>query len=49
VDEENYGPDFTMFAKVIVEFKLRPVIISETPIIDIDAIKMRNILEELEG
>jgi deoxyribonuclease-4 len=49
VDEENYGPDFTMFAKVIVEFKLRPVIISESPIIDIDAIKMRNILEELEG
>jgi deoxyribonuclease-4 len=49
VDEENYGPDFTMFAKVIVEFKLRPVIISESPIIDIDAIKMRNILEELKG
>jgi deoxyribonuclease-4 len=49
VDEENYGPDFTMFAEVIVEFKLRPVIISESPIIDIDAIKMRNILEELEG
>jgi deoxyribonuclease-4 len=48
VDEEDYGPDFTMFAKVIVEFNLRPVIISESPVIDIDAIKMRNILKELE-
>jgi deoxyribonuclease-4 len=46
MDEEDYGPDFTMFAKVIVEFKLRPVIISESPIIDIDAIKMRDILQE---
>jgi deoxyribonuclease-4 len=50
MDEAEYGPDFTMFAKVITEFKLRPVIISESPIIDIDAIKMRNILEkELES
>jgi deoxyribonuclease-4 len=45
MDDANYGPDFTMFARVIVEFKLKPVIISESPIIDIDAIKMRNILE----
>jgi deoxyribonuclease-4 len=46
LDEADYGPDFEMFARVIVEFKLRPVIISESPIIDIDAIRMRNILEE---
>jgi deoxyribonuclease-4 len=49
MDEANYGPDFTMFAKVIVEFKLRPVIISESPIIDIDAIRMRNVLREELG
>ncbi|HVP92476.1 MAG TPA: TIM barrel protein, partial [Acidobacteriota bacterium] len=50
MDDADYGPDFTMFARVITEFKLRPVIISESPIIDIDAIKMRNILEkELES
>jgi deoxyribonuclease-4 len=46
IDEENYGPDFSMFAEVITEFKLRPVIISESPILDIDAIKMRDILQK---
>jgi deoxyribonuclease-4 len=46
LDEADYGPDFRMFAKVIVEFNLRPVIISESPIIDIDAIRMRDILHE---
>ena len=49
MDETAYGPDFRMFAKVVAEFKLRPVIISETPVIDVDAIKMRNIFQkELE-
>jgi deoxyribonuclease-4 len=46
LDEADYGPDFTMLAKVIAEFKLKPVIISESPILDIDAIKMRNILQK---
>jgi deoxyribonuclease-4 len=46
MDETKYGPDFTMLAKAIVEFKLKPVIISESPIIDIDAIRMRNILQK---
>jgi deoxyribonuclease-4 len=46
MDEAKYGPDFTMLAKAIVEFKLKPVIISESPIIDIDAIRMRNILQK---
>jgi len=46
LNEEEYGPDFAMFVKVIVEFKLRPVIISETPIIDVDAMKMRRILRK---
>ena len=44
MDETDYGPDFAMLAKVIAEFKLRPVIISESPVLDVDAIKMRNIL-----
>jgi deoxyribonuclease-4 len=46
MDEANYGPDFTMLAKVIAEFQLKPVIISESPILDIDAIKMQNTLQK---
>ena len=46
IGEADYGPDFTMLAKVIAESKLKPVIISESPILDMDAIKMRNILKK---
>jgi deoxyribonuclease-4 len=46
MNETEYGPDFTLLAKVIAEFKLKPVIISESPILDVDAIKMRDILRE---
>jgi deoxyribonuclease-4 len=46
MDETNFGPDFADFAKVIAEFKLKPVIISESPIIDMDAMTMRDILEK---
>jgi deoxyribonuclease-4 len=50
MDETEYGPDFTMLAKVIAEFRLNPVIISESPVLDVDAVKMRNILmKELKG
>jgi len=44
LDEMGYGPDFAVLAKVIAEFRLNPVIISESPILDLDAIKMRDIL-----
>jgi len=46
MDEADYGPDFTVLAKVIAEFKLKPIIISESPILDVDAIKMRDILQK---
>jgi len=46
MDETDYGPDFAMLAKVIAEFKLKPVIISESPILDVDAINMRDILHK---
>jgi deoxyribonuclease-4 len=50
LDEKRYGPDFRMFAKLIAEYNLRPVIISESPILDLDAIKMRDIVrKELNG
>jgi hypothetical protein len=46
MDEADYGPDFMMLAKVIAEFKLKPVIISESLILDVDAIKMRDIVQK---
>jgi deoxyribonuclease-4 len=46
LDEPKYGPDFEMLAEVITEFNLRPVVICETPILDIDAMKMRDILRK---
>lgn len=50
LDEADYGPDFELLAKVISEFKLNLVTISESPILDLDAIKMREILmKELKG
>jgi deoxyribonuclease-4 len=42
LDEARYGPDFQMLAEVIAEFNLHPVIICETPLLDVDAIKMRD-------
>jgi len=31
-----------LLAKIIAEFKLRPVMICESPLLDIDAMKMRD-------
>jgi deoxyribonuclease-4 len=42
LDEARYGPDFEVLAEVIAEFKMRPVIICETPLLDVDAAKMRD-------
>jgi len=47
LEEERYGPDFAMLARVIVDFKLRPVIISESPLLDLDAVRMRDLLRSL--
>lgn len=50
LNETRYGPDFGMLAKVIAEFKLKPIIISESPLLDLDAMKMRDTLQkELES
>ena len=43
LEEHGYGPDFEMLAKIVVEFKLKPVFICETPLLNIDAVKMRDI------
>jgi deoxyribonuclease-4 len=49
LDEAGFGPDFEMLAEVIAEFKLRPVVICETAIQDVDARKMRDILRKVSG
>jgi deoxyribonuclease-4 len=47
LDEERYGPDFGMLAQVIVDFNMHPTMICESPILDIDAIKMRDTLKQV--
>jgi len=42
LDEKKYGPNFQLLAETISEFKLCPVVICETPMLDIDAMKMKN-------
>ena len=50
LDETEYGPDFQCLATIIAELDLKPVIISESPVLDVDAQKMRDmVLKELEG
>jgi deoxyribonuclease IV len=49
LDEPRYGPDFEMLAEVIAEFKMRSVIICETPLLDVDAIKMRETYKKIVG
>jgi deoxyribonuclease-4 len=49
LDEKAYGPDFGLFAEVIADFKLRPVVICETPLLDVDARKMRDALMEAKA
>jgi len=47
LDETKYGPDFQLLAEVIAEYNLRPVMICETPILDVDAVKMRDTLKKV--
>ena len=45
LDEPLFGPDFRLLATLIREQDMKPVIISESPILDLDAQKMRDILQ----
>ena len=47
LDEKKYGPNFQLLAETISEFKLRPVVICETPMLDIDAMRMKNTFLEV--
>ena len=41
----NFGPDFRLLSELISEYEMHPVIICETPLLDYDAIEMRDTLE----
>jgi deoxyribonuclease-4 len=47
LDEEAYGPEFSMLAEVLLEFEMHPTMICETPILDVDALKMKETLTKL--
>ena len=47
LDEAGHGPEFEKLAEVIAEFNLRPVMICETALQDIDAVKMRDTLRRI--
>ncbi|MCW4009906.1 MAG: TIM barrel protein [Candidatus Bathyarchaeota archaeon] len=49
LDEPGYGPEFEKLAEVIVEFKLRPVMICETAVQDVDAAKMKKMLAKAQN
>jgi deoxyribonuclease-4 len=49
LDEKRFGPEFESFAMVISDFGLRPVVICETPLLDVDAVKMRDTYLRVAG
>jgi deoxyribonuclease-4 len=49
MEEVEYGPDFNLLASLIAELDLKPVMICESPNLDIDALKMRDILKGLKA
>lgn len=44
LDEPSFGPAFEPLAEIIVEQGLRPIIISESPVLDLDSVKMRDVV-----
>ena len=47
LDEKRYGPEFEMLAQVIADFNLHPTMICESPLLDLDAIRMRETLKQV--
>jgi deoxyribonuclease IV len=46
LEEKRYGPEFGMLAEVLLEFGMHPTMICESPLLDIDAVAMRETLKE---
>ncbi len=47
LDEKRYGPDFRWLAEIIADFGLHPTMICESPILDVDARRMKETLNEV--
>jgi len=47
LDEKGFGPDFRMLSEVILDFGMHPTIICETPLLDVDARQLKEILKEV--
>ncbi len=47
LDEAEYGPEFRFLAEVILDFGMHPTMICESPILDVDARKMKETLEQV--
>ncbi|HUJ84647.1 MAG TPA: TIM barrel protein [Candidatus Acidoferrales bacterium] len=47
LDDDRFGPDFRMLAEVIVDFRMHPTMICESPILDVDARRMKETLKEV--
>ncbi len=45
--EETFGPDFRLLAEVIADFQMHPTMICESPILDVDARKMKETLNQV--
>ena len=49
LDEAEYGPDWRVVCEAYVQTGVRAVIISESPILEQDALKMKQVCEEITG
>jgi deoxyribonuclease-4 len=47
LDEKRYGPDFKLLAEVIADFQMHPTMICESPVLDVDARKMKETLAQV--
>jgi deoxyribonuclease-4 len=49
LDEKEYGPNFQPLAEIIVEQGFNIVVISESPVLDLDSIKMRDLVFQIKA
>ena len=47
LDEKEYGPEFRNLAEVIADFGMHPTMICESPLLDVDARKMKETLKQV--
>jgi deoxyribonuclease-4 len=47
LDEERFGPDFRLLAEVIADLQMHPTMVCESPLLDVDARKMKETLKEV--